>query len=740
MKTHISKWRTPSFTMLSGTLSLMAVLSAPVVHAASNYVSTWNGIYPGSASADNASCQLCHAASTGDLNPYGEALCSSNAGNISSRIQAVESVNSDNDPTGSDNKTEIDASTQPGWTPGNVNPTYNRGNCNSTGNVEAPPTSIAGNLDPEPVAGNQPPVADANGPYSGTVNIPLTLDGTGSSDLDGTIVSYDWNFGDDTTGTSDSPTHTYLSGGTFTVTLTVTDDAGDTDADSSIATIGLGNQPPVADANGPYSAMVGDTVAFDGTGSSDPDGNIVSYSWDFGDGSTGTGPNPTHAYATAGTFNVTLTVTDDNNATDSAGSIAVIAEQPVNQPPVSDPNGPYTGTVGASISFDGSGSSDPDGNVVDYSWDFGDGNIGTGVSPNHSYSIDGNYNVTLTVTDNTGDTDSATTTASIGAVNQPPVSDPNGPYSGTVGIPVDFDGSGSSDPDGSIASYSWDFGDGSTGSGVAPTHAYNADGSFTVSLTVTDDAGDTATATTTASIGAGNLPPVADPNGPYSGTVDIPVAFDGSASNDPDGTIVTYSWDFGDDTTGSGATPSHVYSAAGTYNVTLEVTDDTGATDSAMTTALINSVDKVPDPTGADVFLTRLRVPDRVNGKLGDTVSQRIIAMGDGDTLAQDATVSLTVRSPAGVTVAINQASSTRMVSPEDRATWYKFRAGITCEVPGSYELEWTATITAAKNSDPGNDTLTDTTSVRCKGQQPDHDDDHEDDHDRDRDHDEEDD
>ena len=154
------------------TLSAAVLMFSSAVQSKNEYLLTWGGIYPGSTSDNNASCQLCHAASTQNLNPYGEALCSSNAVSITNRIQAVEAVDSDADPTGSDNITEINANTQPGWTPGNVNPTYSRGNCNPTGLVEAPPTFIPGDLDP--AIDNQPPVADANGPYSGTVGVPLT--------------------------------------------------------------------------------------------------------------------------------------------------------------------------------------------------------------------------------------------------------------------------------------------------------------------------------------------------------------------------------------------------------------------------------------------------------------------------------------------------------------------------------------------------------------------------------------
>jgi PKD repeat protein len=167
--------------------------------------------------------------------------------------------------------------------------------------------------------------------------------------------------------------------------------------------------------------------------------------------------------------------------------------------------------------------------------------------------------------------------ANIGQDNLPPMCDANGPYSGTVGVPVQFDGSGSSDQDGTIVSYAWDFGDGSTGSGVNPTHTYNAPGNFVVTLTVTDDDGATSTCTATATITPPNQPPSCDANGPYSGDVGTPIQFDGSGSSDSDGTIVSYAWDFGDGSTGTGVNPTHTYNTDGNFTVTLCVTDDDGA-------------------------------------------------------------------------------------------------------------------------------------------------------------------
>jgi len=264
------------------------------------------------------------------------------------------------------------------------------------------------------------------------------------------------------------------------------------------------NQPPVANAGGPYSAAVGAPVSLDGSASRDPDGSIASYAWNFGNGSTGSGVAPSATYATAGTFTVTLTVTDNGGATSQATTTVTVTTN--TQPPVANAGGPYAGTVNVAISFNGAASRDPDGSVVSYLWNFGDGTSASGVTAVHAYAAAGSYTVRLTVTDNDGLTNSASTTAQVsdGTGLQPPVANPGGPYQGTTASAVAFDGSASSDTDGRIVSYDWTFGDGGTASGAKPTHAYNTAGTYTVTLTVTDDSGRKATATTSASIQAVN--------------------------------------------------------------------------------------------------------------------------------------------------------------------------------------------------------------------------------------------
>jgi PKD repeat protein len=164
---------------------------------------------------------------------------------------------------------------------------------------------------------NQAPTAAVNGPYVGTAGVPVALSAAGSADPDGAIVSYAWTFGDGTTGTGASPSKTWTNAGSYPVELTVTDDKGATGTAQTTATVsaGGGNQPPHAEANGPYSGGTGVSIGFSAAGSTDPDGSIVSYSWAFGDGTSGSGASPIKTYAVAGTYTAVLTVTDNLGAT-----------------------------------------------------------------------------------------------------------------------------------------------------------------------------------------------------------------------------------------------------------------------------------------------------------------------------------------------------------------------------------------------------------------------------------------
>ncbi|MFM7069525.1 MAG: PKD domain-containing protein [Actinomycetes bacterium] len=451
------------------------------------------------------------------------------------------------------------------------------------------------------VTPNQAPTAVASGtPTAGKEPLTVAFSSAGSSDSDGSVASYSWNFGDGGTSTAPNPSHTYANPGDYTATLTVTDDNGDTGADTVAITVNA-NQKPTAIANAtPPGGIVPLTVSFTGSGSTDPDGSIQSYAWTFGDGNSSSLPNPTYTYGAIGSYLATLIVTDDNGATDSTTVTITVNGVPNQAPTASASATPTSGKEPLTVALSSSGSIDPDGSIQSYIWDFGDGTPTSSLAnPSHIYAAAGNYTAQLTVYDNRGATGSAAVTVSV-TPNQAPTAKASGtPTSGKEPLTVSFASTGSTDPDGTIVSRQWDFGDGGTSSAASPSHVYASAGSYTATLTVTDDNGATAT-DTVAIVAIANQKPTAVANAtPQSGSRPLTVNFSGSSSADPDGTLVSYAWNFGDGTSGSGMLTSHVY-AVGNYTATLTVTDDNGATDTStigITVVIDDDGDGVSPPT-----------------------------------------------------------------------------------------------------------------------------------------------
>jgi len=234
---HFPLLRTLSSALLTAGL-LAAVTPA---QALNQFLKDWQDTYPGS-TTDNASCALCHGTANTNLNTYGKDLCDAFGGSVPADIvaglRAIESLDSDEDPTQSSNMVEINADAQPGLTAGASNKIYAAdvgGGCGYIG-VAAVPSNVPLPYNP-PVNGE--PVAVPGGPYSGFVNVPLTFDGSGSYDSDETnvIASYTWDFGDGTTGTGMTPQHIYSVAGNYTVSLTVVDEEGASNTNSTTAAI-----------------------------------------------------------------------------------------------------------------------------------------------------------------------------------------------------------------------------------------------------------------------------------------------------------------------------------------------------------------------------------------------------------------------------------------------------------------------------------------------------------------------
>jgi len=501
---------------------------------------------------------------------------------------------------------------------------------------------------------NNPPIAD----FDYTPISPTTQDivqfNDASSDSDGTIASWSWDFGDGATSTDQNPAHQF-DDGTYTVTLTVTDDDGATDEYSD--TITVLNILPVADFTfTPSNPCTADTVQFTDQ-SNDPDGTVISWNWDFGDGGTSSQESPSYSYSDDGTFTVILTVTDNDGGTDAYSDTITVTNVGPTAAFSYTPADPTTQDI---VSFTDQ-STDPDGFIASWSWDFGDGATSTMENPTHQYN-NGEYTVILTVTDDDGAID--TTQDTITVTNAPPQADFSySPADPTTQDIVSFTDT-STDFDGTVVSWSWDFGDGATSTDQNPTHQFD-DGTYTVTLTVTDDDGgidsffDVVTVT--------NIDPTAEftfsPSNPS--TADTVQFTD--QSTDSDGTVVSWSWDFGDGATSTDQNPTHSNSDDGTYTITLTVTDDDGATDVHTDTITVTNVVPTADFTYFPIEPSILDTVDFTDTStdLDGTIASWSWDFGDGTTstdqnpshqfiIADQYTVSLTVTDDDGAIDTIN--------------------------------------------------------------------------------------
>ena len=299
--------------------------------------------------------------------------------------------------------------------------------------------------------------------------------------------------------------------------------------------------PPIIHAEFTYE-VDGMTVIVDGSGSFDSSGWIEAWGWDWGDGTTGTGVITSHTYSEMGLYTIVLTVLGSSGYTAST-SLSVIADYP--------PVASFTWTYWPdwySVLVDASTSYDAGGVITSYSWDFGDGITATGMTASHQYMAIGFYEITLVVADNFGLTNSTTQIV--------PISPVVVTFTYTVSdLTVAVDASAVSDPYWAIASYDWNWGDGTTGTGMTATHTYATGGMYLIRLTVTFDNGITYILVRDVTVGPG-MPPV--PSFTYS-VLGFTVAVDGSASTDEHG-IANYVWDWGDGSpTSNGVTATHSY-------------------------------------------------------------------------------------------------------------------------------------------------------------------------------------
>lgn len=459
---------------------------------------------------------------------------------------------------------------------------------------------------------NTAPVADAGRNQSVLVGDTVTLDGSASADEDGSELTFLWTVsgqpeGSDVTLSDNEavkPSFTASHVGQYVFHLVVNDGETDSDTDSVTVTVERGNAAPSALAGDDQSVKTGSVVTLDGSASTDPDGDLITYRWSVEsvpEGSTASLDDdqivdPSFTPDLDGDYVFGLVV-DDGQAASETDTVTVTASTP-NSAPVSDAGDDQNVIEGATVTLDGSNSSDADGDSLSYQWQFVNKPAGSSaaladtqtVSPSFVADVPGTYVVSLVVSDGDLESEIDNVTVEVTKANVKPVADAGGDQSVVEDTLVTLNGSNSSDPDGDALTYQWRVvsvpigGSGtlSNTSAPAPTFTPEAVGSYVFALVVNDGELDSDEDRVTVTASEANAAPSADAGRDMNAMTGTVVNLDASSSTDANGDTLSYEWAFVSKPGGSGAslTNGNAVNASFTPDVdgsyVLEVTVNDG--------------------------------------------------------------------------------------------------------------------------------------------------------------------
>jgi PKD repeat protein len=384
----------------------------------------------------------------------------------------------------------------------------------------------------------------------------------------GGVTDREWDLGDGTSSTEEEVIKSWLVAGSYTVTLTVANEAGADSASATITVVDVLEPPTAVIAVDDVDVEVGEPVRLTSVST----GDVSRVSWDFGDGGFDSATEVIHTYLVEGAYTITLTAS--NSAGSSTTSVVVMVRATTLAPDARIAALPTIVEEGIPTTLASISLNDPD--TLD--WEFGDGNTGSGSPVTHTWAAAGTYVVTLTATNESG-SDSTTVTVTVLTYLPPPIASFVSPASIRVGTPAEF-----IDTSSNGGTYLWDFGDGGSATTVPAIHTYGVTGTMDVTLTVINRNG-TAEANDTVEV-LPALPVAGFTSSPVAVRVDESVFFTDTSTG-----ALTHAWDFGDATTSTEASPTHVYAAPGDYPVTLTITNSIDETDVFAATV---SVDPAP--------------------------------------------------------------------------------------------------------------------------------------------------
>ena len=480
------------------------------------------------------------------------------------------------------------------------------------------------------VGGGSPPVADAGGVYVINEGSTPVLDGSGTTDPNNDIISYEWDCTDDgvydvSASTATTTGCTYGDQQTHTLRLKVTDAVGNESEDT--ATVTVQNAAPVMTAMTVPPGNENEEITISGT-AYDIVEDTVTFTWDFGDGSpTETGDTVTHTYLDDGDYTVSLVLSDEDGGVSGAStSIAVIA----NLPPTIDTMVLEDGVEASPVNFSASASDIP-ADTVTLTWNFGDGSPNqTGTNVTQTYEDDGVFTVTLSAEDEDGGL--ATQIAFVTIENvAPELTSLTPPGAATEGALLNF-GATATDvslPDALGLTFSWDWGDGTPDTvGQTPTHAFPDDGTFTVTVEVEDDEGGVDSDSVTVVVA--NVDPIIASSPPLFALEGLPYAYS-PVPTDPGDEV--FAWSFLDapatmtinPTTGQiNWTPSYEDALGGSITYTVAVDDGDGGAGTQAVVVAISSIDSdgdaMPDGWEEDNGLDPYDPTDALQDPDGDGV------------------------------------------------------------------------------------------------------------------------